>query len=162
MKQFFLHTPVTDAAGSGDRPSEASDGSRLTPVGAVYITPDDGSTDETTPTPGINYSFCLNIANVGSVPSVPFFVRFRLAGQIHLEGGLNIPYSFDHEFTKDEGLSAGSTFRALAYFGAFQNEEASFQLEACVYLFNTNIPLICAKDFFFVIHPNNNSSGVGD
>ena len=57
-----------------------TDDSKLVTTDTVYVSPDDGTTDEAFPKPNVEYDFCVDVTNAGELPSGPFFVQFTLSG----------------------------------------------------------------------------------
>jgi hypothetical protein len=133
-----------------------TDDSKLVTTDTVYVSPDDGTTDEAFPKPNVDYNFCVDVANAGKLPSGSFFVRFNLSGD------QDPPLDFD--FTQDAGLDAGASVKAVANFGPFPNQFATYHLEACIYSSSApEKPINCAGTFDFTINTEStDASGSGD
>jgi hypothetical protein len=137
-------------------PSNANtktDDSKLVTTDTVYVSPDGGATDEAFPKPDVEYDFCVDVANAGNLPSGSFFVRFNLSGD------QDPPLDFD--FTQDAGLDAGASVKAVANFGPFPNQFATYHLTACIYSSSApEKPINCAGSFDITINDESaNDSG---
>jgi hypothetical protein len=85
------------------------------------------------------------VANAGDLPSGSFFVRFNLSGD------QDPPLDFD--FTQDDGLDAGATVKAVAHFGTFPNQFATYHLTACIFSSSApEKPINCAGSFDITIN----------
>ena len=151
MKQdFFYRSPggldVPDVSGSTDtKTDDKTDNSKLVATDTVYVSPDGGDTNEAFPKPNVEYDFCVDIANPGSLPSGPFFVKFTLSG--------DQDPPFEQSFAQDDGLDAEQTLRAVVHFGSFPNEFKSYFLEACIYSPSApEAPISCAGSFEFAVN----------
>ena len=133
-----------------------TDDSKLVTTDTVYVSPDGGTTDEAFPKPNVEYDFCVDVANAGDLPSGSFFVRFNLSGD------QDPPLDFD--FTQDAGLDAGVSVKAVANFGPFPNQFATYHLTACIYSSSApEKPINCAGTFDFTINTEStDGSGSSD
>jgi hypothetical protein len=126
-------------------PDQKTDNSNLVTGQTVWVSPDGGTTDEPFPKPNVDYYFVIDVANVGELPSGPFFVRFTLSGD------QNPP--LDLEFAQDAGLDSKATVQAIVHYGMFPNQFASYDLGACVYSPSApQRPIYCAGHFGIVIN----------
>src|SRR6266700_6153105 len=132
-----------------------TDDSKLVTTDTVYVSPDDGTTDEAFPKPNVEYNFCVDVTNAGELPSGSFFVRFTLSGD------QDPPKDLD--FTQDDGLDAGASVKAVVNFGTFPNQFATYHLEACIYSSSApEKPINCAGSFDIAINTESASdSGSG-
>jgi hypothetical protein len=127
-----------------------TDDSKLVTTDTVYVSPDGGITDEAFPKPNVEYDFCVDVANDGTLPSGSFFVRFNLSGD------QDPPLDFD--FTQDDGLDAGATVKAVVHFGKFANQFATYHLTACIYSSSApEKPINCAGSFDLTINTESDS-----
>src|SRR6266568_3002318 len=78
-----------------------TDDSKLVTTDTVYVSPDDGTTDEAFPKPNVEYNFCVDVANAGDLPSGSFFVRFNLSGD--QDPPLDLDFTVNTESTSDSG-----------------------------------------------------------
>jgi len=127
-------------------PDTNTDDSKLVTTDTVYVSPDGGTTDEAFPKPNVEYDFCVDIANVGELPSGSFFVRFNLSG--------DQDPPMDLDFSQDAGLDAGTGVKAVVHFGQFPNKFGTYHLEAN-----------CAGSFDITVNSESTSdagSGGGD
>jgi len=125
--------------------SNKTDDSKLASTDTVYVSPDGGTTNEPFPQPAVEYDFCADVVNAGELPSGPFFVRFTLSGD------QDPPINLD--FTQDAGLDAGASVKAVVHFGAFANQFATYQLDACIYSTSApEKPINCAGSFGITIN----------
>jgi hypothetical protein len=128
-----------------------TDDSKLVTTDTVYVSPDGGETNEAFPKPNVEYDFCVDVSNAGELPSGSFFVRFNLSGD------QDPPLDFD--FTQDDGLDAGASVKAVANFGTFANQFATYHLTACIYSSSAPEKAInCAGTFDITI----NTESTGD
>src|SRR6266700_5482493 len=132
-----------------------TDDSKLVTTDTVYVSPDDGTTDEAFPKPNVEYNFCVDVANAGNLPSGSFFVRFNLSG--------DQDPPLDLDFKQDAGLDAGATVKAVVHFGTFPNKFATYHLEACIYSSSApEKPINCAGSFDITVNTESTSdSGAG-
>ncbi len=132
-----------------------TDDSKLVTTDTVYVSPDDGTTDEAFPKPNVEYNFCVDVANAGDLPSGSFFVRFNLSG--------DQDPPLDLDFTQDDGLDAGASVKAVVNFGTFPNQFATYHLEACIYSSSApEKPINCAGSFDITVNTESTSdSGSG-
>ena len=136
-------------------PNTKTDNSKLITTDTVYVSPDDGTTDEAFPKANVDYNFCVDVANAGKLPSGSFFVRFTLSG--------DQDPPLDLDFTQDAGLDAGATVKAVANFGPFPNQFATYHLEACIYSSSAPEKAInCAGTFDFTINTESSDASASD
>ncbi len=122
-----------------------TDNTRLTATDTVYVSPDGGTTDEAFPQQGVEYDFCVDVANPGSDPSGEFYVHFSLSG--------DQDPPFEQDFTQDAGLDPGQSVKAVVHFGSFPNEFKDYYLEACIYSPSApETPISCAGSFEFSVN----------
>jgi hypothetical protein len=150
MKQYNLFR-IPDGQDGGTATAEAkkTDNSKLrtTKNDSVYVSPDGGTTNEAFPAPDVEYDFCIDIFNIGELPSDAFYVRFALD-----DGNGNVQ-NFD--FKQDAGLDAGQSLKAVAHFGSFKDEDIDYSLSACIYSPSApETPIDCAGSFGFNPHMN--------
>jgi hypothetical protein len=127
-----------------------TDDSKLVTTDTVYVSPDGGTTDEAFPKPNVEYDFCVDVSNAGDLPSGSFFVRFNLSGD------QDPPLDFD--FTQDAGLDAGASVKAVANFGPFANQFATYHLTACIYSSSApEKPINCSGSFDITINDESSS-----
>jgi hypothetical protein len=137
------------ATGGGNK--SQTDNSKLVASDTVYVSPDGGTTNEAFPKQGVEYDFCVDVANTGNLPSGPFYVRFTLSGD------QNPP--FEQDFQQEAGLDAGSSVKAVVHFGSFPNEFKDYFLEACIYSPSApDKPINCAGTFDFSVNSESDSS----
>ncbi|HXS54654.1 MAG TPA: hypothetical protein VN726_00940 [Hanamia sp.] len=151
-KIFF---PNGDQTGSGsDAPK--TDNKKLVAGPTVYVSPDGGTTNEAFPKQGVEYDFCVDVVNNGTLSSGGFYVHFTLSGD------QNPP--FEQDFKQDDGLDAGHSVKAVVHFGSFPNEFKDYLLEACVFSPSApDTPINCAGNFDFPVNTEStNSSSSGD
>jgi len=153
MKQpLFFFSPDGDAGGD-----PKTDNTKLV-GGTVFVSPDGGTTNEAFPKQGVEYDFCIDVTNTGTLSSGPFFVRFTLSGD------QNPPFTQD--FQQDAGLDAGASVRAVVHFGSFPNEFKDYFLEACIYSPSApEKPIACGGTFDFAVNTestNSSASGSSD
>jgi hypothetical protein len=134
-----------------------TDPSKLAAPDLAFVSPDGGSTAEGSPQPGVEYDFCLNIVNVGELPSGPFFVLFKLTQIASGEGMDWPPVSVDQE----AGLDAKASVVAVAHFGQFPNIDASYSLSASVFSISANTQVTKADDFVFHVDAKSGSGSGG-
>ena len=147
MKKPFFYSP--DPGGSGD--TSQTDNTKLVAGPTVYVSPDGGTTDEPFPKPNVEYDFCVDVTNTGTLPSGPFYVHFSLSGD------QNPP--FEQDFQQEAGLDAGHSVKACVHFGSFPNEFKSYFLEACVYSPSApDTPINCAGTFEFPVNTESEDS----
>lgn len=132
-----------------------TDNTRLVTTDTVYVSPDGGTTDEAFPKQGVEYDFCVDVANGGNLASGPFYVRFTLSG--------DQDPAWEQDFKQDAGLDAGQNVKAVVHFGSFPNEFKSYFLEACIYSESApNNPINCAGTFEFSVNTESTGSGSSD
>lgn len=130
-------------------PNTHTDDSKLVTTDTVYVSPDDGTTDEAFPKPNIEYDFGVNVANARELSSGFCFVRFNLSG--------DQDPPLDLDFTQEAGLDAGATVKAVVHFGTFPNKFATYKLKACIYSSSAvGRPINCAGSFEFTINTESN------
>ena len=144
MKQnFFYRSP--DAAETSSDNATKTDNTKLVATDTVYVSPDGGTTDESFPKQGVEYDFCVDVANAGTLSSGPFYVHFSLSG--------DQDPPFEQDFQQDAGLDAGHSVKAVVHFGSFPNEFKSYYLEACIYSPSApDVPISCAGTFEFAVN----------
>jgi hypothetical protein len=147
-------TGIGDSPTVGDTPGQ-TDNSQLVTSGPISVSPDGGSTDEPFPKPDIDYDFCVSLANVGKLPSEPFFVRFTLSG--------DQDPPLDLDFQQDAGLAGGAAVQVVVHYGKFPNKFAVYHLTACIYSKSAPEKAInCAGAYDITINsesPSNSGSG---
>ncbi len=122
-----------------------TDDSKLVTEQTVWVSPDGGYTNEAFPKPNVDYSFICEIANVGDLPTGPFFVHFTLTDDQNQEQAL--------DFQQDAGLDPSATVQANVHYGMFPNQATSYHLKACVY--SNSAPdrsIYCAGQFDFLVN----------
>jgi len=156
LNEFWIYRTSQGEAAVPANAKTKTDDSKLVTTDTVYVSPDDGTTDEAFPKPNVDYNFCVDVANAGKLPSGSFFVRFNLSGD------QDPPLDFD--FTQDAGLDAGASVKAVANFGPFPNQFATYHLEACIYSSSApEKPINCAGTFDFTINTEStDASGSSD
>ena len=150
MIQNKIYFPNGDNTGSGsDDPK--TDNTKLVANDTVYVSPDGGTTNEAFPKQGVEYDFCVDVTNTGTLPSGAFYVHFTLSGD------QNPP--FEQDFKQDAGLDAGQSVKAVVHFGSFPNEFKDYLLEACIYSPSApEKPINCAGTFDFPINTESTDS----
>jgi hypothetical protein len=129
----------------GDDQASKTDSSGLVTTSPISISPDGGSTDEPFPKQGVEYDFCVNVANGGKLPSGPFFVRFTLSGD------QDPPLTLDSD--PNGGLDSGDKTQAVVHFGKFPNKFATYHLTACIFAkADPSKAINCAGDYDFTIN----------
>jgi hypothetical protein len=147
MKQVFFYNPDPDSSGNDQK----TDNTKLVAGPTVYVSPDGGTTDEPFPKPNVEYDFCVDVANTGTLPSGPFYVHFSLSG--------DQDPPFEQDFQQEAGLDAGHSVKAVVHFGSFPNEFKSYFLEACVYSASApDVPINCAGSFEFAVNTESTDS----
>lgn len=148
MTYKFL-SPNGDQTGSSDDPK--TDNTKLVANDTVYVSPDGGTTNEAFPKQGVEYDFCVDVTNTGTLPSGAFYVHFTLSGD------QNPP--FEQDFKQDAGLDAGQSVKAVVHFGSFPNEFKDYLLEACIYSPSApDKPINCAGTFDFPVNTESTDS----
>ncbi len=145
-----IFSPNGDQTGGGsDAPQ--TDNTKLVAGPTVYVSPDGGTTNEAFPKQGVEYDFCVDVVNNGTLPSGAFYVHFTLSGD------QNPP--FEQDFKQDDGLDAGHSVKAVVHFGSFPNEFKDYLLEACVYSPSApDKPINCAGTFDFPVNTESTDS----
>ena len=152
MTYKFL-SPNGDQTGSSDDPK--TDNTKLVANDTVYVSPDGGTTNEAFPKQGVEYDFCVDVTNTGTLPSGAFYVHFTLSGD------QNPP--FEQDFKQDAGLDAGQSVKAVVHFGSFPNEFKDYLLEACIYSPSApDKPINCAGTFDFPVNTESTGSNSSD
>lgn len=122
-----------------------TDNTKLVATDTVYVSADDGTTNEAFPQQGVDYNFCVDVANTGTMPSGAFYVHFSLSG--------DEDPPFEQDFAQDAGLDAGQNVKAVVHFGTFPNEFKDYFLEACIYSPSApDAPISCAGTFDFSVN----------
>ncbi|MBO9619425.1 MAG: hypothetical protein J7539_10360 [Niabella sp.] len=146
----FYATDDPNASAGGDD-TKKTDNKGLVTTDTVYVSPDGGDTDEAFPKPNVEYDFCVDVANTGTLPSDSFYVRFTLSG--------DQDPAKDLDFKQDAGLDANGTVKAVVHFGSFPNTFATYHLEACIYAAsNPGTPINCAGSFDITVNTEDNSN----
>lgn len=147
--KFF--SPNGDNTGAGGGSDSKTDNTKLAAGPTVYVSPDGGTTNEAFPKQGVEYDFCVDVANNGTLPSGAFYVHFTL------NGDQNPP--FEQDFKQDDGLDAGHSVKAVVHFGSFPNEFKDYLLEACIYSPSApDTPINCAGTFDFAVNTESTDS----
>ena len=150
MKNIFLYRfPNGENSGGSDDPK--TDNTKLVANDTVYVSPDGGTTNESFPKQGVEYDFCVDVTNTGSLPSGAFYLHFTLSGD------QNPP--FEQDFKQDAGLDAGQSVKAVVHFGSFPNEFKDYLLEACIYSPSApDTSINCAGTFDFPVNTESTDS----
>lgn len=155
MKQTKFYFPNGDNTGSDAGSDKKTDNTQLKATDTVYVSPDGGTTNEAFPRQGVEYDFCVDVTNTGSLPSGPFYVHFILSGD------QNPP--FEQDFKQDDGLDSGQSVKAVVHFGSFPNEFKDYLLEACIYSPSApEKPIDCAGTFDFPVNTEDSGSSSSD
>ncbi len=85
-----------------------TDDSKLVTTDTVYVSPDDGTTDEAFPKPNVEYNFCVDVANAGDLPSGSFFVRFNLSGD--QDPPLDLDFTQDASSAPEKPINCAGSF----------------------------------------------------
>lgn len=136
MKPTFLYRiPDPSETEGGDSHVAAGNGNVnptdpsklvLTPTDyPVYVSPDEGTTNEPFPEPDVEYDFCTEVFNAGELPSGPFLVTFTISGDDGSEKELT--------FEQEAGLDPGASVLAVVHYGSFPNTFIDYTLTACIY-----------------------------
>jgi hypothetical protein len=145
-----IFSPNGDQTGGGSNAPQ-TDNTKLVAGPTVYVSPDGGTTNEAFPKQGVEYDFCVDVVNNGTLPSGAFYVHFTLSGD------QNPP--FEQDFKQDDGLDAGHSVKAVVHFGSFPNEFKDYLLEACVYSPSApDTPIHCAGTFDFPVNTESTDS----
>jgi len=149
IQKFF--SPNGDNSSSDDGSDKKTDNTQLKANDTVYVSPDGGTTNEAFPKQGVEYDFCVDVTNTGTLPSGAFYGHFTLSGD------QNPP--FEQDFKQDAGLDAGQSVKAVVHFGSFPNEFKDYLLEACIYSPSApDKPINCAGTFDFPVNTESTDS----
>ena len=147
---YFNYTPDPNSQDGGSGANQ-KDNTHLTTTDTVYVSPDSGNTNEAFPQPGVEYDFCVDVANSSTLPSESFFVRFTLSGD------QDPPKDLD--FQQEAGLDANGTVKAVVHFGQFPNTFATYHLVACIYASsNPGSAINCSGSFDITINTQDSST----
>ena len=151
LKQIYYSPSSTD--GGVATADAETDNKKLVTTDTVFVSPDGGTTDEAFPAPSIEYDFCVDVNNSGTLTSGPFFVRFTL------DNGSGGSGNQTFDFQQDAGLDAGQSVKAVVHFGQFTNDDVNYTLSACIFAPSApETPINCAGTFGFNPKMNNTTT----
>ena len=152
MKRLKIYYSPTSTDGGVATADAQTDNKKLVTTDTVFVSPDGGTTDEAFPAPAIEYDFCVDVTNTGTLSSGPFFVRFTL------DNGTGGSGNQVFDFKQEAGLDASQSVSAVVHFGQFTNDDVNYTLSACIFAPSApEVPINCAGTFGFNPHMNNNT-----
>ena len=155
MKHLKIYYSLTPTDGGVATADVKTDNKKLVTTDTVFVSPDGGITNEAFPAPLIEYDFCVDVSNFGTLTSGPFFVRFTL------DNGTGESGNQIFDFQQEAGLDASQSVSAVVHFGQFTNDDINYTLSACIFAPSApETPINCAGTFGFNPHMNNNDTSV--